>query len=289
MVGNTALSSGALDSCSQSNSDAAFSAHSTRDCFSQQLAIEEEYRMFLCAERELLKKELDVQMFELDKQMAQARANSEFYNLVDGCESTGCQRNTSQTGMQFLSVEGVGASIDVHPSTCKQGVYEKSATTADAPYSLHSDIGEQLMVERENLLQEQGILMALYSQEVNKLCQEMGKLGDPRPVELLELQENHQQVLRDRKLLQELLAEQHLGLINDIKRKEVMPPERNEFCRSPHQQADDELGSLQRVGLADNKNWCSLQQLATKEQSLEDMQDVTLTASTVLPELNCVD
>jgi len=297
MVDETALNRGALENCSQSNSDAALCAHSTRDCFSQQLAIEEEYRMFLCAERELLKKELDVQMLELDKQMAQARANSEWYNLVDGCGSTGCQTNTSQTGLQSLSAagpagdspEGVGASIDVHPSTCKQGVYEKSATTADAPYSVHSDIDEQLMVERESLLQEQGILMVSYSQEVSKLCQEMGKLGDPHPVELLEVLENHQQVLSDRKMLQELLAEQHLGLINDIKGMKVMPPERNEFCRSPHQQADEELGSLQPVGLADNKKWCPLQYLATKEQSPEDMQDATLTASTVLPELNCVD
>jgi len=134
------------------------------------------------------------------------------------------------------------------------------------------------------------------------------QVEDPNLIQLQELQElkmNYESTLCEHKGLQELLADQNLELMNDMKRMKMMSEGRGEFCgllpeselehvinstaRHGRQHAfcakepDGTTGSLQPVALLNKKAWCSIQHLVSemsKELAFEDIEDATLTAST---------
>jgi len=278
---------GAREDCGQSSTDADFK-------------IEKECNTALVAARNLLRKELGKRMFEL-------------WKVVAAYESKDCQPNDSQSELQFSCAEKptnnssdrMGAAIDASPHNLHPDV---NLPTESAPVSGLEKF-KHVMMQNECLLQEQSALMRLYSKEVSKMRQNTRELGDPDLMELPELHDNHQRLLRERKVLQELWAEQHHGLIRDMKRIKMMPLESSKFDGAAHGHArenefkpvlssnplcgwqhaffaegtGDNRGELQPVAWEDTDDWCSLQQLAhkiNKEQLIEDIEDSTLTMCT---------
>jgi len=294
--------------------DVDFSSHSTLDSLSQQLKIEEEYRVFLLAEREILKKELAKQLSELDSQMRQAQVSSESRGLVHDYVPMDCHISTSKTaffteGPVVNPSESMHASINVRHPPYTQHFHGSGASTPDTQHSLHPYVDlslgcgleriEQLMMENDSLLQERSTLMELYSEQVRKLCQEVQQVEDPNLIQLQELQElkmNYESTLCEHKGLQELLAEQNLELMNDMKRMKMMSEGRGEFCgllpeselehvinstaRHGRQHAfcakepDGTTGSLQPVALLNKKAWCSIQHLVSEMSKELAFEDI---------------
>lgn len=283
--------------------------------------IEEEYRMFLLAERKTLQAEIAKQMYELSNQMGQAQISLKSGEAVHDYASTDGHKHTSKTaffteGTVLHSPDGEHASMNAFHSTCKQRANEARASIRDAVLDMYlqKDLSRkcnlgygqeefvQLTVEHDELLQERRNLMELHAEQLHELWQEMRQVEGANLMELKELQENCQRTLCERKGLQELLAEQHHELVNDLKKMRMMPQGRSEFNGSsnehvisnsaPHggqytfctEEPDDKQGSLQPAALGKNNAWCSIQQLAgklSKDLMCDDPEVVTLTESTI--------